>query len=168
MRLEHSRTSSCRTASSNRLTNRGLEMKRLNQWAITIALVAALPLPGCGDADKTAHHMIHPATVEPSEDSGISRLSLTEKAVERLGIELAEVTSEGGMQIAPYGALLYDANGGTWVYTSPQQNVFKRASMIVDRIDGDKLYMTSGPATGTEVVIVGAAELHGAEFEIGH
>jgi hypothetical protein len=34
----------------------------------------------------------------------------------------------------------------------------------VDRITGDKVQLRTGPAAGTDVVTMGAAELFGAEF----
>lgn len=155
-----------KSAASNpfeiRATRRGI------MWSFTLALAFSLVLGGCGDAHDAKHHTTHPAKVEATGDAGFSRLTLTERAVERLGIELAEVMAAGDGLAAPYGALLYDAQGGTWVYVSPQPNVFQRAAVEVERIEGDTLYLRSGPAVGTRVVIVGAAELHGAEFEIGH
>lgn len=143
-------------------------MQRINRWAIAAILTAALPLAGCGDSPEADEQKIHPATVEPTEDSGISRITLTDRAVERLGIQLAEVTREGGKLVAPYSALLYDASGGEWVYSSPEDKVFRRTSVEVDRVEGDRLYMTSGVEVGAKVVTVGAPELFGAEFEVGH
>jgi hypothetical protein len=35
------------------------------------------------------------------------------------------------------------------------------------RIDGDRAILSDGPAPGTEVVTVGAAELLGTEYEVG-
>jgi len=43
--------------------------------------------------------------------------------------------------------------------------MFMRHRIVVDRIDGDKVVLSDSPAVGTEVVIVGAAELYGSEFE---
>jgi hypothetical protein len=64
----------------------------------------------------------------------------------------------------PYGALVYDANGKTWVYTNPESRTYIRAAVTVDRITGNVVQLRSGPAAGTDVVTVGAAELFGAEF----
>jgi len=147
-----------------------MKMQGFNRWMTMAAIPAtALLLAGCGDSSHDAeHHKIHPATVEPIADSGISRITLTDRAAERLGIQLAEVSRQGDRLVAPYGALLYDASGGEWVYVSPQSMVFKRTRVEVDRIKGDQLYLQTGPEPGTKVVTVGAPELFGAEFEIGH
>jgi hypothetical protein len=159
-----------------------------SRWIITL-LVAALPLAGCGRAREDAHASNQAfkgaaavanseqvakganqvaAVKQPTEESGISRLTLSDKAAKRLGIEVAEVKANGEVLEAPYSALLYDASGGEWVYVSPDPLVFKRAGIKVERIEGDKMYLSKGPAAGTKVVAVGAAELFGTEFEVGH
>ena len=45
--------------------------------------------------------------------------------------------------------------------------MFKREPIDVERIDGDVAVVRSGPAAGTPVVTVGAAELWGFEFGVG-
>jgi hypothetical protein len=45
--------------------------------------------------------------------------------------------------------------------------VFARTAIKVDSIEGEKVYYTKGPATGTKVVTMGAAELYGIEFGVG-
>jgi hypothetical protein len=59
---------------------------------------------------------------------------------------------------------LYDANGKTWVYTSPSPQVFERQEVTVARVEGGVVIATAGPPAGTTIVTVGAAELFGAEF----
>ena len=68
-------------------------------------------------------------------------------------------------KVVPSGAVLYDAQGKTWVYTNPEPLVYVRHPITVDYFDGDRVILSSdGPATGTTVVTVGAAELFGAEY----
>jgi hypothetical protein len=45
--------------------------------------------------------------------------------------------------------------------------VFVRESIDVIEIDGDQALLSDGPAPGTEVVTVGAAEILGTEYEVG-
>jgi hypothetical protein len=59
-------------------------------------------------------------------------------------------------------------NGETWTYTSPEPLTFVRAPITVEAIDADLAYLSAGPAPGTEVVTVGAAELFGVESGVGH
>jgi len=65
----------------------------------------------------------------------------------------------------PYSAVLYDARGDTWVYTSPEARVFVRQQVRVDRIEGDWVVLTDGPPAGTTIVTVGGAELFAAELD---
>ena len=114
-----------------------------------------------------------PATLEPVEGTSLVRVTLTPQAAERVGIETALVQDGGAgsgaaEKVVPYGAVIYDSEGETWVYTSTEPLVFVRAPIVVDRIEGNRVFLSDGPAPGTEVVTVGAAELFGAEFEVGH
>lgn len=134
----------------------------------TIALLVA----GCSKPQVQAATQDRPATVE-SAGGNLSRITLTSQAAKRLGIEMAAVSkgsapgSKGGTTV-PYGAVLYDPKGTTWVYTNPQPLVFVRAPIRVDRIVGNEAILVEGPAVGTLVVVVGAPELFGTEFGIGH
>ena len=98
----------------------------------------------------------------------LNRMTLTERAAERLGIETAPVAEEqierdARSKIIPYAAVIYDADGGTWAYTNPEPLIFVRDAIDVERIEGDTATLTDGPAAGTAVVTVGAAELFGTE-----
>jgi hypothetical protein len=153
-------------------------MPRRNHWLPVVLIFAALHLSACDDssseADDDQDDDHGPAKVEQLEESGLSRLTLTAKAAERLDIktvpaseaQLATSLSQG--KVVPYAAVLYDANGDTWVYTSPEPQVFIRHKVTVEYIDGDQAVLSDGPPVGTPVVTVGAAELFGTEFEIGH
>jgi hypothetical protein len=77
-------------------------------------------------------------------------------------------TAEPGVvKIVPYAAVLYDVRGNTWAYTNPKPLTFVRHAIHIDYIEGDLAVLSDGPPSGTEVVIVGAAELFGAETGIG-
>ena len=67
----------------------------------------------------------------------------------------------------PYAAVLYDASGNAWAYTSPQPLVFVRVPIDVDRIVGEVAVLSTGPEAGTDVVTVGTSELWGTENEVG-
>jgi hypothetical protein len=139
-----------------------------------IAVATALLLSACGPGSPGKVEKIKPATVEHIDGSAISRVILTEKAAERLDIETVPVREmvvkrTGALRrVVPYGAVLYDAGGATWVYTSPEPRTFVRQQIGVDYIDGEEAVLSDGPSSGTLVVTVGASELFGTEFEIGH
>jgi hypothetical protein len=149
-------------------------MLHSNRWMGGLLMAAGLLLPACSGGTPGKVEKIRPAQVEHIEGSDLSRVILTEKAAERLDIATVPVREvlvkrAGAMRrVVPYGAVLYDAHGDTWVYTSPAARTFVRHAIGVDFIDGEEAVLSEGPASGTLVVTVGAAELFGTEFEIGH
>jgi len=72
-------------------------------------------------------------------------------------------TAEESLTI-PYSAIIYDINGGTWVYESTSDSVFVRQRVEVDFISGDRAALRQGPPPGTKIVATGALELFGTEF----
>ena len=137
---------------------------------LILVLVTAGLLVACGrDAGEAV--VEPPAEVEPIEGSALSRIRLSERAAQRLGIETAAVEerSIGGESrlTVPYSAILYDANGDTWAYVNAEDLVFVREPLVVDRIEDDSVLLAEGPEPGTMVVTVGVAELFGAETGVG-
>lgn len=143
------------------------------QLRLEVCLLAAgLVLAGCHQK-PTAAAKVRPASVEHIEGSDLARVTLTEHAARRLRIQMAAVrevatTRSGRRMVVPYAAVLYDAQGDTWVYASPESLRYVRHAIEIDYIDGDMAVLSSGPPIGTTVVTVGALQLFGAEFEIGH
>lgn len=134
---------------------------------LVAAAVGAVALLGGKKSDSAADHN-GPAEVEHVEGESLSRVTLTPEAAERLGIETVAVRTAAERTSVPYAALIYDPQGETWVYTNPERMVFVRAQVEVDRIEGQLAFLSAGPASGTDVVTVGGAELYGTEFEVGH
>lgn len=136
-----------------------------------IALILSALGPADGESTGAASP-VAPATVEKVEGSDIARVTLTAQAAERLDLQTAEAATESvaGRQrlVIPYSSIIYDADGGTWTYTNPEPLVYERAAISIDSIDGDRVLLLEGPPAGTPVVVVGAAELFGAEFGVGH
>lgn len=148
-------------------------MQRSQRWVVAAPMVVGLALGACQRTHEAAEH-VKPAHVEHIEGEEVSRVTLTPKAAERIGVTLDLVRDQrvarSGIvrKVVPYGAVLYDPTGRTWVYTSPDSLVFVRREIVVEYIEGDLAVLTDGPPAGTRVVTLGATELHGAEFEIGH
>ena len=126
--------------------------------------------PEKGEADTATHDA--PAHVEEVEGSEFSRVTLTSRAAERLDIQIGEASDQevagATVRVVPYSALVYDAEGNTFVYTNPEPLVFIRAAVTVDRIEGEYAIITEGPEAGTKVASVGGALLYGTEFGVGH
>jgi hypothetical protein len=148
-----------------------------------ILVVLALQLAACAKAPAAAKPAkVEPAKVEKIDGSKVSRLILTQQASDRIAIKTAtareaEVAPKGvkvppgaavPRKVIPYAALVYDLHGDAWAYTSPSPLTFVRHPVKVDYIQGDLAILTDGPPVGATVVTVGAAELFGSEFGVGH
>ena len=140
---------------------------------VAILAVASVSLSACqgSDAPETIQLASH---VEHIDGTELSRVTLSERAIERLDLQTDEVRMErvsrstSPRKCVPYSALIYDPNGRTWIYTSPEPRTFVRDEVIVDYIEGDLAVLSEGPPIGTVVASVGVAELYGTEFEVGH
>ena len=127
--------------------------------------VAAIGLSGCVSTQAdTAAGTDEPAKVEPVPGTSLHKLVLTPEAVGRVGIKTDPVTTKG----IPLAAVVYDKDGSTWAYTNPDQNTYVRQAVTLGAVDGDVAALQKGPAPGTAVVTVGAAELLGTEFGVGN
>lgn len=142
-------------------------MQRRNRWLVAAMIGLALPLSGCAEVSTAAPKSESPAKVEKIGDTGLSRLTLTERAVERLDIQTAAVSEVAAVKVIPYAALLYQPNGETFVYTNPSPLTYVREIVTVQSISGPQVLLTAGPATGSLVVTTGGAELWGTEFKVG-
>lgn len=139
-------------------------MNRIARSLVSLAVVGLI-LGGCNQASPStaAEEAIH---IE-EQASGLKQLTLSEKAAERLGVETAEVAGSGSALTVPYAAVIYDAQGLTWSYVNTAPLVYLREEIKVERINGDTAILSAGPAAGTPVVTIGAAELYGAEIGVG-
>lgn len=136
-------------------------------WLVAALIALPLLLVGCGGGSSLASEDSGPAYVEAIEGSDLSTVTVTKKAAERLAIETATVKKNGAGMVIPYSAVLYSPTGETWAYVSPKSLTFVRHAIVVDRIEGDKAYLSEGPTAGAKVATVGVAELYGAESGLG-
>lgn len=146
--------------------------KPLRRLPVAAAACAALlfSLPACAQPSAMAESASEaPATVEKNATTGIARITLSQRAIERLELltDTVKPGPEGAGVLLPYAALLYDAQGKTWVYINPEPRVYERKAITVTKIEAGAVTASEGPAVGTPVVTVAAAELFGAEFVTG-
>ncbi len=149
-------------------------MSYRNRWLIAILVVmTSLTFWACQSHDEI-HHTEHPVDIVKIEGSDLSRVTLSEKAIQRLDLKTDTVRavqvkrSKTSRKVVPYSALIYDPQGQTWVYTNPQPRTFVRHKVEVDYIEDNLVVLNDGPPVGTVVVSVAVAELYGAEFGLGH
>ena len=136
-----------------------------------VLIVAGLLVPACADAKKAdkSSGLEEPARLEAIAGSDIEQVILTEDAVERLDLQTASVEAGSGQHQStiPHAAVFYGLTGETWTYSNPEALTYVRVPITVEHIDGEVAYLADGPALGTQVVTVGAAELFGVESGIG-
>jgi hypothetical protein len=142
--------------------------------ACALALVTVmLGVTGCSQAAASEDGpAARPAAkVEPGDGSDPARITLSEDAVRRLGIQTQPVrtangSGPGAALLIPYSAVVYDAEGSAWAFASASERTYVRAPLKILSIENDRVTLTSGPPPGTQLVTVGAAELVGAEAGI--
>jgi hypothetical protein len=145
-------------------------MKRVTFSLVVLLALAGFLLSACGgEVPVTGEEEASPVQLDPIQGTDLNRITLTEKAAERLGLETAPVVTQqmdGAERVViPYAALLYDPSGQAWVYVNVEPLVFMRQEVTVDSIDGDKAVLSKGPEAGANVVTMGATELFGSESE---
>ncbi len=67
----------------------------------------------------------------------------------------------------PWSAILYDYNGGTWVYVKKAPFTYSRSRVEMSHIIDGYAVLLRGLRPGDEVVVKGAAEIFGTEFGVG-
>jgi predicted small lipoprotein YifL len=134
--------------------------------ASLVAVLTAFSLAGCGQGPDAAP-ADNPAVISEVPGTDLHRLTLTEQAVERTGIQTSSTALDPKTHklTVPYGAIIYDSSGKTWVYTNPEPRVYVRQAITVERINGQVAQLKAGPRAGTVVVTTGAEELLGTEFD---
>jgi cobalt-zinc-cadmium efflux system membrane fusion protein len=81
---------------------------------------------------------------------------------ERVGVTIPLKEPAESLTV-PWSAVVYDIHGGTWVYERTGDRTYTRRRVIVKYVSEGLAVLASGPPPGTNVVIVGAAELFGTE-----
>jgi hypothetical protein len=136
-------------------------MKHTNRLAIIILIFVGFLLPACGGGQiPVTGDKVAPSKLEPIEGTDLSRVILTEKAAERIGVQTVPAKSS---RVIPYSAVIYDTEGNTWIYTNPAPLTFVRQLVTVDFIDGDSAYLSQELKSSDPIVTVGVAEIYGAE-----
>lgn len=144
-------------------------MSYRNYSRLAALFIASLPLGACARTAVSEEAVSKAFKVESIEGTDLKRVILSDAAAQRLDIQTTAVRSVAvrGTQrkVVPYSAILYDAEGHTWAYTSPAPLTFVRVPVTVDYVEGDVAVLSDGPAAAVRVVTVGAAELYGCEEE---
>lgn len=147
---------------------RGLHAKRLRVLSAGLVVIGAMSLSACAEVEEESAAGYEPAKLEPikgkSED--YQRVTFTKEGAARTDLQTGVVSRTGGQKAIPYEALIYNDEAKTFTYVSTKPLSYERVPITVDRIVGDRVVLSKGPAVGTKVVTVGASEVYGAELDI--
>jgi hypothetical protein len=148
---------------------------KLRGLAGSVAAVAVITLGASGCSEAGASNEENPetaVTVEAGADEDQpARLTVSERAEQRLGLRTEPVRpltgpANGATEVIAYSAVIYDADGKSWTYSAPSPRTYIRVPIVISSIAGQTVQLKSGPPVGTQVVVVGAPELVGAEAGI--
>ena len=137
-----------------------------------VLIAGVVTLSACGggstgyDYETASHH--DPAELELIKGNDVHRVKIDAEGGERAGIQTSPVRQNGQGTVMPHSAVIFDADGETFTYTSPEPRTYVRQKIVIDDVVGDSVMLSDGPPAGTEVVTVGAAFVYGTEFEVAH
>jgi hypothetical protein len=142
-------------------------MHRRRTVAVLALATLGFCLYGCAETTSEEAEPEPSATIREVKGTGLNEVTLSEEAGPRLGLRMTPVGEQAGVKTVPYAAVVYDSEGKAWVYVSPKPRRYVRTRITITDIVGDEVTVSNGPEVGTPVVTRGAAELYGAEAEIG-
>jgi hypothetical protein len=139
-------------------------MRHSPRWIAGSVIASVVLLSACAPVEEESTAGSGGATYDPRS----KKVTMEAEAVERLDILSTPVRkgARGSELMIPYAAVVYGPSGDTWTYTRPESQIFQRAPILIDRIDGGKAFLSEGPRPGTQVVTQGAPELLGVEIGI--
>jgi len=82
---------------------------------------------------------------------------------QKVSVLLTQLGS-GNRIVIPWSAVMYDINGGNWVYLRTAPYTYSRRRVEVSSVIDGLAVLTRGINKDNEIVTVGAAELFGTEF----
>ena len=126
--------------------------------AATGPTLTALPVAGPPSAD--------PATATSDVFYALQSPGGAVRPGERVSVLLPLTGAEQSL-VVPTAAVVYDMNGGAWVYEAVDLTKFVRRRIEIRSQAGTRTLVSRGIDAGKNVVTAGAAELFGTEFGAG-
>ncbi len=122
---------------------------------------------GATGAGTWARAVRGPPVADPAAASADLYFELDAAAAARVGQRVVVTLTLRGRErrlAAPWSAVVFDAQGGSWMYERVAPLTYARRRVAVAYVSGDVAVLARGPAPGTLVVATGVAELFGTEF----
>jgi membrane fusion protein, heavy metal efflux system len=125
--------------------------------------------------DRSGGRIAKPVAAPPTADPlsatadfyfELQNADLSLKPGQKVDVTMPQKGTQNVLQV-PASSILYDMNGGTWIYENTAPHTFVRRRVDVSEMQGATAWLRAGVAQGARVVIVGGAELFGTEFGVG-
>jgi hypothetical protein len=145
-------------------------MPRTHRWILVFFTALTLVVGACAAQSSEPETASDEglAQIDDIAGSDVKKITMSEEAVERIGVETVPVAAaDGGRVQVPSATVLYDQAGRTWVFTEPEHDVFVRQEVTIIGTKGEDTILSTGPTADTPVVTVGVAELYGTELGVG-
>ena len=81
--------------------------------------------------------------------AAIKTVIMADETAALLPVRLAEVRQERRRKVVPHNAVIYNPDGGSFVYTKPKAETYIREPIEIVRVNGDDATLSKGPAAGT-------------------
>jgi hypothetical protein len=144
---------------------------RATQVGLSLAAVATALLPaacagaGAGEEEEEVV-LVQTKLKDLKAYPGHHIVTFTKLGAERADVATTPVTQGKGRSELPYAALLYNADGSTFVYTATGPLTYRYSPIHLQKIVGERIYFTGGPKPGTPVVTSGVPQVHGADIQL--
>ena len=137
---------------------------------LTLAAVAtALLSAGCaggGPEEEESVELFQTKLVELDDFPGHHSVTFSKTGVERADVGTTPVTAGDGHSELPDAALLYNADGSTFVYTATGPRTYTYTPIKLIGADDGTIIFTGGPKPGAPVVTSGVPQVHGADIQL--
>lgn len=126
-----------------------------------------------GSPGITASPVNAPPTADPLTSSTHLYYALTDhrstlRPMQRVTVAIPTSGKSTNTLTLPWSAVVFDIYGGSWVYVQKSNHTFERKRVFIDHVDGQRAFISEGPAEGSKVVMNGALELFGVETGFSH
>jgi hypothetical protein len=141
-------------------------------FRLTRPVATALAVIGCGIALTACEEVpsnlreAQPYKVQAIKGTDRNTVTMADETAGLLPVETTEVRLNGKQKVIPHDALIYNPDGDVFVYSKPKSETYVRRPVRVDRVSGDRVWLSAGPEAGTTIVTTGSAELLATEYEI--
>jgi hypothetical protein len=143
---------------------------RRTRVGLSLAAAAAALLPaacaGAGAGEEEEVVLVQTKLKDLKGYPGHHIITFTKLGAERADVGTSPVVKAGDHSELPYAALLYNADGSTFVYTATGPLTYRYTPIHLLKIVDTRIQFTDGPKPGTSVVTSGVPQVHGADIQL--